>query len=107
MQKLLENLRDVEIAPLKARWDAERAKADEHKDAQEKLERLKAKAAAARRQGDYERRADVEYGAIPELEKKLQQLAENAMDVDDDAAVKAAGTQQGRIEHVGTVGCGD
>ena len=84
MQKLLENLRDVEIAPLKARWDAERAKADEHKDAQEKLERLKAKAAAARRQGDYERLADLEYGAIPELEKKLQQLAENAMDVDSD-----------------------
>merc|ERR1711991_879401 len=83
-QKLLENLRDVEIAPLKARWDAERAKADEHKDAQEKLERLKAKAAAARRQGDYERLADLEYGAIPELEKKLQQLAENAMDVDSD-----------------------
>jgi len=83
VQKLLENLRDVEIAPLKARWDAERAKADEHKDAQEKLERLKAKAAAARRQGDYERLADLEYGAIPELEKKLQQLAENAMDVDD------------------------
>ena len=84
VQKLLENLRDVEIAPLKARWDAERAKADEHKDAQEKLERLKAKAAAARRQGDYERLADLEYGAIPELEKKLQQLAENAMDVDSD-----------------------
>ena len=41
------------------------------------------RAAAARRQGDTNG-WPIEYGAIPELEKKLQQLAENAMDVDSD-----------------------
>ena len=72
----------MEIAPLKARWDAERAKADEQGRAGE-IGAPQGEAAAARR-GDCERLADLEYGAIPELEKKLQQLAENAMDVDSD-----------------------
>ncbi|KAJ8611950.1 hypothetical protein CTAYLR_004388 [Chrysophaeum taylorii] len=67
------NLRE-QLGPLQEQWSQERARADELKALQEKLERLKVKANIARRQNDLERAADLEYGAIVETEAALKAL---------------------------------
>jgi len=63
-----------ELAPLKAKWDADRGRADEIKQTKEKLAGLEAKAAAAKRVGDYERAADLDYGAIPDLKAYIAKI---------------------------------
>lgn len=65
------NLRE-ELAPLKAQWEADRGRADEIKSTKEKLSSLEAKAAQAERLGDYEKAADLKYGAIPDLRAHLE-----------------------------------
>lgn len=63
-----------ELAPLKAKWEADRGRADEIKQTKEKLAGLEAKAAAAKRVGDYEKAADLEYGAIPDLKAHIAKI---------------------------------
>lgn len=65
-----------ELAPLNDKWRAERGRADELKEVKEKLASLEAKAAAAQRIGDYERAADLTYGAIPDLRNHLNNMTE-------------------------------
>lgn len=86
------NLRE-ELEPLLEKWESDRGRADELKEAKEKMAALESKAAAAERVGDYEKAADLKYGAIPDLrahiakivkeeeERKAGQSAEN----DDDS----------------------
>jgi len=63
-----------ELAPLKAKWEADRGRADEIKSIKEKLASLEAKAATAERMGDYEKAADLTYGAIPDLRSHLKEI---------------------------------
>merc|ERR1712159_851857 len=65
---------DDELRPLVARYDRERGGADELREAKAKREALQHKATMARRKGDLELVADLEYGAIPELEQKIGAL---------------------------------
>jgi ATP-dependent Clp protease ATP-binding subunit ClpB len=67
------NLRE-ELAPLNAKWQADRGRADEMKEAKLKLTTLEAKVAAAERAGDYEKAADLKYGAIPDLKAHLLRI---------------------------------
>lgn len=69
------NLKE-ELAPLNAKWLADRGRADELKAAKEKLSTLEAKAASAERIGDYEKAADLKYGAIPEVKQYLKRIEE-------------------------------
>jgi ATP-dependent Clp protease ATP-binding subunit ClpB len=69
------NLKE-ELAPLNEKWRADRGRADELKGVKEKLASLEAKAASAERMGDYERAADLKYGAIPDLQNHLKKIEE-------------------------------
>lgn len=73
LRKEIYNLKEV-LAPLSAKWEAERGRADELKEVKEKLDRLEAKRLQAERMGDYEKAADLKYGAIPDLKAHLSKL---------------------------------
>jgi len=101
------NLRE-QLAPLHEQWAAERARSDELKALQEKLDRLKVKANIARRQGDLERAADLEYGAIVETEHRLRALKAaleerdraQAMDIDDAAPLVSESVTPDHVSEV-------
>jgi ATP-dependent Clp protease ATP-binding subunit ClpB len=73
IQKEIANLKE-ELAPLNEKWQQERGRADELKNAKSRLAALEAKAAAAQRVGDYEKAADLTYGAIPDLKAHLKKI---------------------------------
>ena len=73
VQEEISNLQE-ELAPLKDKWESDRGRADEIKNAKEKLASLEHKAAAAERNGDYEKAADLKYGAIPDLSRHIESI---------------------------------
>lgn len=77
LQKELAELRDVFNAK-KAKWDSEKAHVDEINQLKEQLEELHTKMDAAEREYDMERLAELQYGELPALEKKLQMAEEKA-----------------------------
>jgi len=74
VHKQLTNLEE-ELKPLLLKYDTERGRVDEMKTLQEKLDRLQGKVAQAKRKGDVQTAADLEYYAIPDVEKRLKALA--------------------------------
>ena len=84
------NLRE-ELAPLNAKWQADRGRAEEMKSIKERLASLEAKASSAERMGDYEKAADLKYGAIPDLKAHLVRIRKEEEErkaeasIDDDA----------------------
>jgi len=62
------------LAPLRQRWEVERGCEDTVRATKQKLEQLRVKAEQARREGDKEKTADLEYYAIPDLESRLREL---------------------------------
>ena len=72
-QQEITNLKE-QLAPLNEKWQAERGRAEELKQAKEKLSHLEAKAASAQRMGDFEKAADLTYGAIPDLRAHLRKI---------------------------------
>jgi ATP-dependent Clp protease ATP-binding subunit ClpB len=73
IQKEIADLKQ-ELEPLNEQWQAERSRAEELKQIKEKLAALETKAANAQRLGDYEKAADLTYGAIPDLKSHLLKL---------------------------------
>ena len=73
IQKEIADLKH-ELEPLNEQWQAERSRAEELKQVKEKLAGLETKAANALRLGDFEKAADLTYGAIPDLKTHLQKL---------------------------------
>ncbi len=67
------NLKE-ELQPIKEKWEADRGRADEIKTLKDKLSSLENKAANAERMGDYEKAADLKYGAIPDLKLHLNKI---------------------------------
>lgn len=63
-----------QLKPLKERFERERAGANEIRTLHARREELLVKAQAARRAGDIQTAADLEYGAIPELNAKMKKL---------------------------------
>ena len=57
---------------MKARWQNEKGAIDEIKAAKAELEEVQREAERAERDADLERAAELRYGRIPELEKKIQ-----------------------------------
>lgn len=68
------NLRE-EVAPLNAKWEKDRGRAEELKQIKERLGIMEAKAMQAERMGDYEKAADLKYGAIPDLKAHLARIS--------------------------------
>ena len=96
----IENLKE-ELRPLQEKWNADRGRADEIKTIKEKLANLENKAAAAERVGDYEKAADLKYGAIPDLRNhltnitKMEDLRKSQInDLDADTMVSEVVTPQ-------------
>jgi ATP-dependent Clp protease ATP-binding subunit ClpB len=75
IQEEIANLKE-ELTPLKNKWESDRGRAEELKQIKEKLANLEAKASSAERMGDYEKAADLKYGAIPDLKSHLKRLEE-------------------------------
>jgi len=63
-----------ELTPLRALYEQEKGKLDEIRAFKKKMEELKLKAEAAERRKDLATAADLRYGAVPELERKIAAL---------------------------------
>lgn len=69
---------ETESAKLTADWRAEQEKMRGLSDAMAALDAAKAEVASAMRNGDYEKASALQYGKIPELEQKIQQMNTDA-----------------------------
>ena len=78
LDRLNEEVADVEreFADLEEVWNAEKAAVQGTQNVKEELERVRIEFDAARRAGDLQRMSELQYGTIPELEKRLEQAAE-------------------------------
>lgn len=65
---------EEELRPLRERYESEKHRTAALQEAKKKHDNLKAKAAEAERQGDYQRASDLKYYAIPEVERRIEQL---------------------------------
>ncbi|MFT4043537.1 MAG: ATP-dependent chaperone ClpB [Gordonia sp. (in: high G+C Gram-positive bacteria)] len=78
LAKLRQELADEKekLNELSARWQAEKTAIDAVRDLKEELELLRGEADRAERDGDLGRAAELRYGKIPGLEKKLEAAVE-------------------------------
>ncbi len=67
---------------LKAQWQREKEQIKSVSDVQAELEKLKTEAEQLERQGEYGRVAELRYGRIPELEKKIREHREKSAAAD-------------------------
>jgi len=67
---------EAENRELRRRWQHEKAIIDNLRAAKEQIEELKHEEQVAERRGDLTRAAEIRYAALPEAEKRLQQLNE-------------------------------
>ena len=81
LSKLREELADEreKLTQLKTRWQNEKSSIDDVRVVREELDALRTESDKAEREGDYGRVAELRYGRIPELEKKLAE-AETAVE---------------------------
>ncbi|GAO03916.1 ATP-dependent chaperone ClpB [Anaeromyxobacter sp. PSR-1] len=68
--------RNEEFTALKGRWDAEKAVILELNQAREELEALKVEQAAAERQADFQKAAEIKFGRLPELTRRVKAAEE-------------------------------
>src|SRR5438874_3469360 len=73
IEKELAELKEQSTA-LKAEWQKEKAVLDEQRKLKEELDRLRTELERAQRRGELARASEIQYGRIPELEKKLADL---------------------------------
>jgi len=79
VQQELSNINE-QLKPLKAKYEREKKSIDQLRNMQQKLEDLRRKIDSAVARNDLATAADLKYGAVPELEKKIKQLTEEARD---------------------------
>jgi ATP-dependent Clp protease ATP-binding subunit ClpB len=63
---------EKEYHSLEEIWKAEKASLEGANTIKEKIEKLKLELSAAQREGNYAKMSEIQYGKIPELEKKLE-----------------------------------
>jgi ATP-dependent Clp protease ATP-binding subunit ClpB len=80
LKRLTKELADLEeqANALTAKWKSEKDKLSQTADLQTELDKAKNDLAEATRRGDYQRAGELQYGKIPELEKKLKDVEEAA-----------------------------
>jgi ATP-dependent Clp protease ATP-binding subunit ClpB len=80
LKRLTKELADLEeqADALTAKWKAEKDKLSQTADLQKDLDKAKNDLAEATRRGDYQRAGELQYGKIPDLEKKLKDVEEAA-----------------------------
>jgi ATP-dependent Clp protease ATP-binding subunit ClpB len=75
LEKELAGLEE-EADALTSKWKAEKDKLSQTADLQKDLDKAKNDLAEATRRGDYQRAGELQYGKIPDLEKKLKEIEE-------------------------------
>ncbi len=71
LEKEIANLKEQSSA-LKAQWLKEKETVDAGRKVKEEIDRLRTELEQAQRRGDFSRAGEIQYGLIPDLEKKLQ-----------------------------------
>ncbi len=69
---------DEEIKSLRDKWESERKDIVSLKETKERVEHLRHEIEVAERQGNLEKAAELKYGRLPELEKRIQKLTAEA-----------------------------
>src|SRR5881398_1298141 len=73
LEKELAELKEKSNA-LKAEWQKEKAVIDEQRKVKEEIDRLRTELERAQRRGELTKASEIQYGRIPELERKLADL---------------------------------
>src|SRR5712692_1496967 len=79
LEKELAELKEKSSA-LKAEWQKEKAVLEEQRKAKEQLDALRTELERAQRRGELAKASEIQYGRIPELERKLTELTAKAAD---------------------------
>jgi ATP-dependent Clp protease ATP-binding subunit ClpB len=77
LEKELAELKEKSSA-LKAEWQKEKAQITEQAKLKEQLDQLRTELERAQRRGELAKASEIQYGRIPDLEKKLAAMEENA-----------------------------
>jgi ATP-dependent Clp protease ATP-binding subunit ClpB len=74
LEKLEKEIADLkeQSSALKAQWLKEKETVDAGRKVKEEIDRLRTELEQAQRRGDFSRAGEIQYGLIPDLEKKLQ-----------------------------------
>lgn len=78
----------AQCSVLRAKWQAERERLNELQQTKERIEQAKIEAQQAERSGDYGRVAELRYGTIVELERRVATLEEELRLSSDTAMIK-------------------
>ncbi|PKI83621.1 hypothetical protein MVES1_002759 [Malassezia vespertilionis] len=94
-ERLAETRKDLqsleeELLPLKADFEAQKAKGDEVNNVRRKIDELRSKAQDAERRYDLATASDLTYYAIPDLEKRLEHLLEQERKDEEEGRTNAA-----------------
>ena len=87
---------EEELMPLVARYEMERGRANELRDLQRKLQELQSKVEVAKRRNDLAMVADLQYGAIPDITKRIKEVesAEKRKSLDKSLVSEVVGPDQ-------------
>ncbi|MBL6815157.1 MAG: AAA family ATPase, partial [Pseudomonadales bacterium] len=92
LQELREQVASIEAeyAELEAIWEAEKSALKGSQDTKEELEAARLQFEAARRESDLTRMSELQYGVIPELERRLQQqiMSQDSLAAEESAQPK-------------------
>ncbi|HBS98347.1 ATP-dependent chaperone ClpB [Salipiger marinus] len=90
LDKLERELAEVEerSAEMTAQWQAERDKLSAARELKEQLDRMRADLEIAKREGNFAKAGELQYGRIPEIEKKLAEAESAEGDVMVEEAVR-------------------
>ena len=89
---------EKEISDLDEIWQAEKAQALGSKDVMEEIDRIRFQIEDFTRKGDFNKVAELQYGKLPELEKRLKQTQASEANKGADSAPKLLRTQVGAEE---------
>ncbi len=86
LQKLEKELADLreQSAALRARWEQEKAVIQSIREIKEQIEQVRHQIEEAQRAMDYERASQLQYGTLPELERKLREQEEKLRQMQGD-----------------------
>jgi ATP-dependent Clp protease ATP-binding subunit ClpB len=75
---------DEQAKGLRAHWQMEKAAIGEIRHLKEEMEKVKSDTAAAERDGDLSRAAELKYGSLPDLQKRLEQVNQKLIELQKD-----------------------
>ena len=83
LEKVQDDIKDLEVErnACRARWQADKERVEALRGSKEELDQLRAKLEIARREGDLEKAAELQYGRLPEEERKQAELQKELEDM--------------------------